>query len=487
MLESLSKTVTSLSLFANESWPLVSLPHFEIRASDYLDISGAQQIAFAPVVKDINREGWEAYTVANQGWIQDGLDLEYMLSLNQPAEPASLEEAQKEGSPEPKNETIAPGTNMAGFSSIGRATPIQETIWSYATHTNRPNPVQTKGPNVPLWQSYPAPRNSFVVNYNILSSPVFRELIDNTVVSGKAVLSDVIDNFVLFGNAQTIELDPKSVIIQPIFKSFEANTPVVGFLIVVIPWSIYFNDVLPKGADPVVCVLRNSCGESFTYEVEGVKATFLGEGDWHDPSFDKFEVRNNFAAFEDAADVDHHYALNHQVKSMCDFSLHVYPTQELQDAYKSATPIFITLAVVGIFAFTFCVFMLYDILVQRMQSKVVATALKTTAIVTSLFPEQVHQRLFETALGGMGGSHNNQSTKALQAPKHRLRNFLSDEEEQQQKQHGKKAGEDLSNHDAPIADLFPDCTVMFCDIAGFTAWSSVREPSQVRTTPASAA
>ena len=34
-------------------------------------------------------------------------------------------------------------------------------------------------------------------------------------------------------------------------------------------------------------------------------------------------------------------------------------------------------------------------------------------------------------------------------------------------------------HDQPIADLFPYCTVMFADICGFTAWSSAREPSQV--------
>ena len=33
----------------------------------------------------------------------------------------------------------------------------------------------------------------------------------------------------------------------------------------------------------------------------------------------------------------------------------------------------------------------------------------------------------------------------------------------------------------PIADLFPNTTVMFADIAGFTAWSSVREPTQVFT------
>lgn len=31
----------------------------------------------------------------------------------------------------------------------------------------------------------------------------------------------------------------------------------------------------------------------------------------------------------------------------------------------------------------------------------------------------------------------------------------------------------------PIADLFPQVTVLFTDIAGFTAWSSSREPTHV--------
>jgi hypothetical protein len=34
-------------------------------------------------------------------------------------------------------------------------------------------------------------------------------------------------------------------------------------------------------------------------------------------------------------------------------------------------------------------------------------------------------------------------------------------------------------HKKPIADFFPQCTVCMADIAGFTSWSSEREPSQV--------
>lgn len=40
-------------------------------------------------------------------------------------------------------------------------------------------------------------------------------------------------------------------------------------------------------------------------------------------------------------------------------------------------------------------------------------------------------------------------------------------------------GNDKQISAAPIADLFPHCTVFFADIAGFTAWSSTRDPAQV--------
>ena len=446
VLESFSKTVTSYGLSVNESWPLLTLPHFEIRGSDYLDISGAEQVAFAPIVVDGHREAWEAYTVAHQSWIKDGIDLEYLLSLQEPEAPRD------------NGEDIAPGTNAEGFSNIGKAKPIQETIWRHAPFTHRAEVELSKGPHVPLWQTYPAPRNSFIVNYNLLGSSEFQELIDITISSRKAVLSNVIDNFVLFGSARTTNLDPKSVVLQPIFESFLEGASIVGFLMVVIPWHIYFDRVLSKGADPVVCVLRNSCREVFSYEVSGPQATFLGEGDWHDEFYDYLEITTEFAAFHGATDnvgQQQHHLLQHEVQSVCNFSLYIYPTRKMEDEFSSSTPILITLGVVGVFAFTSAVFLLYDCLVQRRQHKVSATARKTAAIVTSLFPEEVHDRLFSSPLAA---SNTSRSASTNYAPKFKLRKLVPDGEQQKADREGSSSG------DAPIADLFPQCTGTCVDV-----------------------
>jgi class 3 adenylate cyclase len=104
-------------------------------------------------------------------------------------------------------------------------------------------------------------------------------------------------------------------------------------------------------------------------------------------------------------------------------------------------------------------FCFYDRLVERRQSLVLRKATQSGAIVSSLFPKNVRERLMQ----------DNEADKKrnFMAPNHRLKNFL---------------GGDVETNDdgaRAIADLFPHCTVLFADIVGFTAWSSARDPSQV--------
>ena len=110
-------------------------------------------------------------------------------------------------------------------------------------------------------------------------------------------------------------------------------------------------------------------------------------------------------------------------------------------------------------AFTFilvaAVFFIYDLLVQRRNEKIVVTAARSNAIVTSMFPDAIRDRLL----------HQNEANS-----KHgHLKSYLINGEDG-------KCGNQSSK---PLADLFLETTVLFADICGFTAWSSVREPTQV--------
>jgi class 3 adenylate cyclase len=102
----------------------------------------------------------------------------------------------------------------------------------------------------------------------------------------------------------------------------------------------------------------------------------------------------------------------------------------------------------------------------------VATALRTNAIVSSLFPSTVRDRVMKEAEEQAERDMGNPSM--FPSINNRLKNFLEDGPGDS----GKQDGTFLTK---PIADLFPETTLMFADMVGFTAWSSVREPCQVFT------
>lgn len=85
-------------------------------------------------------------------------------------------------------------------------------------------------------------------------------------------------------------------------------------------------------------------------------------------------------------------------------------------------------------------------------------ALASGAIVSSLFPEKVKQQLYE--------EQKQEQQKQVLQKEHAFSAFAN----------GTKASTQSSK---PIAELFHETTIMFADLAGFTAWSSTREPVEV--------
>jgi len=56
----------------------------------------------------------------------------------------------------------------------------------------------------------------------------------------------------------------------PVFE--ELNKPdsnIVAYYVGVVPFDRYFAKLLPEGVNGIYCVLRNTCGQAYTYELDG--------------------------------------------------------------------------------------------------------------------------------------------------------------------------------------------------------------------------
>ena len=116
-------------------------------------------------------------------------------------------------------------------------------------------------------------------------------------------------------------------------------------------------------------------------------------------------------------------------------------------------------------------FVAYDRMVEKRQRMVLDTAKRSTALVSSIFPRTVRDQLMETTQAAPPVQGNATKLRSLMTSRRSNRDGPADESERSMERSVRDGG--------PIADLFPECTVMFADVEGFTAWSSTREPSHV--------
>ena len=209
---------------------------------------------------------------------------------------------------------------------------------------------------------------------------------------------------------------------------------------------------MPPGTTGIIVVLENSCNQTYTYEVDGTEASFLGHGDLHDTHYDYLEAVTEFPAANVSA-----RALP---GANCQYRLRVYPSREFENEHTTDRPLMYVIMLAAVFVFTSAVFLLYDCMVERRQKKVMKSARQSSALVSSLFPEAVRDRLYQEQK-----EENNTAEKKREwkAPSGASQDELC-----------KSKGATTA-----IANLYPECTVLFADIAGFTKWSSSRSPIEV--------
>jgi hypothetical protein len=156
--------------------------------------------------------------------------------------------------------------------------------------------------------------------------------------------------------------------------------------------------------------------------------------------------------------------------STCDYYFTLYGSMETH----SLRPAVFSTCVFLLFLIMSVTFVVYHGAVQRRIRQAVVEAERSNALVTSLFPTSVHDRLFGTQGDSDeedDESHTRRSVRGKKLSKLRksaeqkadLSNNLFDDSESEEMQ-----DDDIMYKTKPIADLFPSVTILFSDISGFT-------------------
>ena len=132
-------------------------------------------------------------------------------------------------------------------------------------------------------------------------------------------------------------------------------------------------------------VFTNPCNPAFTYQIDGPAVKYVGYGDLHLAKYDHLGLSSTLFELESYAVRRSDYTGILVDEEFCPFTVHLYPSKDKEDEYMTSGPVFLSILCATIFLFTSCVFLAYDFLVERRQSKVMNTAEKTNAVVTSLF------------------------------------------------------------------------------------------------------
>ncbi|CAB9513649.1 Receptor-type guanylate cyclase gcy [Seminavis robusta] len=497
-LDMMSLVVTSAAMSSQQSWPLVTMDDFEAIATAARTMAGSDYLGLVSYVTNETRKDWEYYTTQNTAWInesyayQEDFKKTHNRTVGSRAPARALRDMDDwaerwlvEEYPEVAADATAAADEPPSYRNVTFDGPggISTEIFRYGSDEEGVLVVvdDSPGPYYPTWQTSPAREfANYEVNYNTADpayNPAYSAAASVVRITHTAIFGGVwnVDDtgYINENDDYDYRTVPVAALMYPVFDTILGGLDrnVVAVFDTDVEFGALFTSVLPSESNKLMCVVRNTCGQVFSYEVEGGGATYLGADDMHDTDSEHFLVETLLADFDQAAGIYNGAPIN---KDFCPWVLSVYGTQELHDAHINNQPIYFMCAVLGIFLFTLLCFLLYDCLVERRQRKVVRTARNSEKIVSSLFPKAFRDMMY---------AENNHKEKQQQsssmASNMAFRTGKAAEDHREQallKQ--PQVGESIANT-PPMAELYPDCTVFFADVAGFTAWSSSRYPVDV--------
>mmetsp|Transcript_15012 Transcript_15012/g.41522 ORF Transcript_15012/g.41522 Transcript_15012/m.41522 type:complete len:1279 (-) Transcript_15012:332-4168(-) len=401
-IDKLAIAMTSHALQQQQQFPNVTLPHFEVFGSAVRVAAHAMIIHWMPMVYDQDRAGWEAYALQHRFHIDEAFasDEELRQEQDQQFGYGDRRYLQQQQQQQSDPNVLDDGTGY------------HPRIWSNA---GRGVDSDGSGPYLPLWQRSPInPGKQSLLNLNFANAKVFQWVLSALLASEKVTLAKA-DVPLAFGQerlksnlersqfrhvADEYDGDPITFLAYPVFDRLvspprNANDPknnnnnnssstarkMVGVLATNLYWGLDFSRILAPSSRGIICVLENSYNQSLVYRIDGSDARFVGElnspnndnatvkelSELHYEQFESIKVSRDINAYiqEQASPENRAYTTVPLNPDFGLYTLKVYPSEETKEAYMTNKPAIYAAVVASIFAFTSCLFILYDYFGER--------------------------------------------------------------------------------------------------------------------------
>lgn len=231
----------------NQTWPFVTVSLYESLGANIRRISGTEITTVFPVVARNNSKAWLKYAHEKHG---EQVRESHMLKYN------SLDNLKEVG--------YTPYFQRA--SPSGFIEDIDREVFH------------------PMWQFSPPMFFYKVINWNVASVPDLAPVIEAVKVLRDEILISRVRPYVAASMSFTTEEHtrmhsdvegssteyPHSFIFTPIrLDPKDPTSPVVAEIAAAMAWDFSLRNLLPDGVIGIHAVIKNTCNQSFTYEIRG--------------------------------------------------------------------------------------------------------------------------------------------------------------------------------------------------------------------------
>ena len=257
----------------NLTWPFVSVENYEAYAANARTQGHFEITTTFNLVKEADREEYIKYANNNyEEWVREGHIIQR----------GSLERL--DGNPEAYHDFIMAEGPDGLMEDSGKLVYL------------------------PAWQYSPPPASFGLVNFNILSIPNYEPVILAAMTLRNETCYSKVGPYHSVPIAMTQEEHdamhdfnevsdsnhPHCTAFYPIRKSIEdPDSEIVAITSASLAWDVALRDLLPEGVLGIHAIIKNTCGQAYTYEIHAKDAFFMGEGDLHEAQFTDMEVVYN--------------------------------------------------------------------------------------------------------------------------------------------------------------------------------------------------